>query len=142
MDTTLMQTQVKLINQKVKFACTADGKEPVHVDYVPPVGDDEGYKSLDLLLFSLSTCIGTGMALVLRKMQKTITGLQIDAQANRLTTHPTVLTDATLTVEITSSDMTQADAEKAWETAKNICPVSVMLHKCMEIKINFSINNL
>jgi putative redox protein len=51
--------------------------KPISIDYTPPLGDDLGYTSLELLLLSLSSCVGSSVLTFLRKMKKTITGCKI-----------------------------------------------------------------
>lgn len=84
-----LAVSIELMNQKVKFACRTRDQQPISVDYTPPIGDGEGYTSLELLLISLATCVGTGVLTLLRKMRKEISGLQIGASGVRRTTHPT-----------------------------------------------------
>jgi len=68
---------VKLINDKLNFSGIADGNESVSIDYIPPFGDNAGYTSLELLLLSLSSCIGSAVLIFLRRMRKTISGFEI-----------------------------------------------------------------
>jgi len=48
-----LKTSVVLLNKKAKFSCSADNKPEIIIDYTPPVGDGEGYTSLELLLLEL-----------------------------------------------------------------------------------------
>ncbi len=54
-----LEVSSSLVNEKVKFECKTPGRESIFVDYTPPAGDGEGFTSLELLLASISTCIGT-----------------------------------------------------------------------------------
>jgi putative redox protein len=67
-------SSIRLINDKLHFEGTAGDSIPVSIDYTPPLGDNLGYTSLELLLLSLSSCIGSSVLTFLRKMRKTITG--------------------------------------------------------------------
>ncbi len=78
MTSDLLTSDIELINQKVKFSCRTRENVPVTVDYTPPIGDDEGYTSLELLLISLSSCIGTSLAVTLRRMKKNLLDLSIN----------------------------------------------------------------
>jgi len=40
-----LQTTISLINSKVKFDGWTEGNKPVSIDYIPPVGDSDGYTS-------------------------------------------------------------------------------------------------
>jgi putative redox protein len=67
-------TSITLVNDKLNFSGTVEGNSPVSIDYTPPLGDSLGYTSLELLLLSFSSCVGTAMLTFLRKMQKTAAG--------------------------------------------------------------------
>jgi hypothetical protein len=49
-----LNTSVKLINNRLNFSGFTNGNDPVSIDYTPPLGDNLGYTSLELLLLSLS----------------------------------------------------------------------------------------
>ena len=59
------------------------------IDYTPPLGDNLGYTSLELLLLSLSSCTGSAILVVLRKMKKTIDLFEINSTGYRNEDHPT-----------------------------------------------------
>jgi hypothetical protein len=50
-----LKTSIRLLNEKLHFEGKADGNEPVSIDYTPPLCDNLGYTSLELLLLSLSS---------------------------------------------------------------------------------------
>jgi hypothetical protein len=51
-----LTTSLKLINNKLHFEGLVGDNAPVSTDYTPPLGDNLGYTSLELLLLSLSPC--------------------------------------------------------------------------------------
>ena len=63
-------TSINLINDKLHFMGAVEGNPPVSIDYTPPLGDNLGYTSLELLLLSLSSCIGSSLLVFLRRMRK------------------------------------------------------------------------
>lgn len=65
-----LKTSIQLINEKLHFKGKVDGNNPVSIDYTPPFGDNLGYTSLELFLLSLSSCIGSAILVILRKMKK------------------------------------------------------------------------
>ena len=67
-----LNTTVKLINNKLNFIGNAGSNDPVSIDYIAPLGDDLGYTSLELLLLSLSSCVGSAVLTFLRRMGRTI----------------------------------------------------------------------
>lgn len=70
-----LRTKATLINGKLNFEGIVNGNQSISVDYTPPLGDNLGYTSLELLLLSLSSCAGSAMLVILRKMNKLIEGL-------------------------------------------------------------------
>ena len=79
------EVAVQLINQKVKFTgvSKANPDQPITFDYKPPMGDGEGFNGLELLLMSLSGCSATAVVYLLRKMGKTVSGLEVNAKGVR-----------------------------------------------------------
>lgn len=51
-----LTASIKLINDKLHFNGSVDGTNIVSIDFIPPLGDNLGYTSLELLLLSLSSC--------------------------------------------------------------------------------------
>lgn len=74
MQTTPIEINLALINQKVKFSCVSSAKadQPITVDYLPPLGDGEGFLGLELLVMSFGGCVSTGIVGILRRMGKSI----------------------------------------------------------------------
>lgn len=64
-----LTASIKLLNEKLHFQGMVDGNEPISIDYTPPLGDNLGYTSLELLLLSLSSCVGSAVLTFLRRMQ-------------------------------------------------------------------------
>ena len=136
----ILNTEIKLVNNKIHFIGKAKDNEPVNIDYSSPIGDDLGYTSLELFLLSLSSCIGSSLALLLRKMNKTITGLEIKAQGVRRTQHPTSFEKITLDIILTSDDITNQAVDRALALSEDsICPVWAMIKNSVEVVTNYSI---
>lgn len=131
---------VELINDKVKFSGVSGANNPIIIDYVPPIGDGEGYTSLELFLISLATCSGTSVTLMLRKMQKDVTGLKITTNGERRDTHPTYFKKIFIHFELLSKDVKAEDMERAIKLSEeSICPVWNMVKNNVEISYDFKI---
>jgi putative redox protein len=136
----ILNTEIKLVNDKIHFIGKAKNNEPISIDYTSPVGDDLGYTSLELFLLSLSSCVGSSLALLLRKMNKTVSGLEIRAQGIRRTLHPTSFEKITLDVVLTSDDVTNQSVDRALALSEDsICPVWAMIKNSVEVIINYTI---
>ena len=135
-----LTTRVKLVNDKLNFSGTVDGNSSISIDYIPPLGDNLGYTSLELLLLSLSSCIGSAMLLFLRRMQKTISEFEITAKGVRNEDHPTGFKSILLNVHLKSPDVTEADLEKVVGLAEEkYCPVWSMIKGNVVINFNYTI---
>ena len=129
-----LKASIKLINDKLHFEGNVEGNQPVSIDYVPPLGDNLGYTSLELLLLSLSSCLGSAVLLFLRRMNKTITGFSINAHGIRKEDHPTCFKTITLEININSKDCSLDDLNKVIKMAEDTyCPVWAMVKGNVEI---------
>lgn len=129
-----------LINDKVKFSgVTRDNREIV-IDYGKPIGDGEGYTSLELFLISLATCSGTSVASLLRKMQKDVSGLTVTTKGERREEHPTYFKKIRIHFELKSKDAEAPDMEKVVKISEeSICPVWNMVKNNVEISYEYEI---
>lgn len=135
-----LNSSIKLINEKLHFKATVGDNEPISIDYTPPLGDNLGYTSLELLLLSLSSCVGSAVLTFLRKMRKTITGCEIQAIGIRKEEHPTCFRTIMLTINLKSADTTEDDMEKVIRLSEDTyCPVLAMLKGNVEIEIKYNI---
>jgi putative redox protein len=129
-----------LTNQKLQFKGNAADNPPINIDYVPPLGDGEGYMPLQLLLISLASCSGSTVATLLRKMNKDVSGLQVTANGERRTEHPTGFKTIQLSFAVKSRDIDEADMNKAIQLSEQtFCPVWAMLKNNVEITATYSI---
>jgi putative redox protein len=136
-----LRTTATLISRKVKFECTSRDNPAVIVDYTAPIGEGEGYTSLELFLVSLSTCAGSSVALLLRKQGFTLTGLVVTATGERREQHPTCFETVDLLFDITSPDVTSEAVNKALMLSEqSICPVWAMVKGNVRIATGVTIS--
>jgi putative redox protein len=126
-----------LINDRLHFEGFADQNQPVSIDYTPPLGDNLGYTSLELLLLSLSSCIGSSILTLLRKMRKNITSFEIDSRGIRKQEHPTAFKTIILDIKLSSPDTSADDILKVIKLSEDTyCPVWSMMKGNVEVVIN------
>jgi putative redox protein len=131
-----LNASISLINERLHFNGIAGDNIPVSIDYTPPLGDNLGYTSLELLLLSLSSCIGSAILTMLRKMRKTITGLEINSKGIRREEHPTGFKVIYLEVNLKSSDTSMAELDKVIKLSEETyCPVWAMIKGNTEVMI-------
>ena len=135
-----LNAAVRLVNGKLHFKGTADGNDPVSIDYTPPLGDNLGYTSLELLLLSLSSCVGSSVLTFLRKMKKTVSGCEIQARGLRLQDHPTCFSKIYLTFNLESDDTSEEDFKKVLKLSEETyCPVWAMIKGSVEVEVRSNI---
>jgi len=136
-----LKSTIRLINDKLLFKGTVGDNTPVSIDYIAPLGDDMGYTSLELLLLSLSSCLGSAMLTFLRRMHRTITSLEIQAKGLRKEEHPTGFSNIYLDIQITSPDAADQDVNKVISLAEDkYCPVWSMIKGNAVIETRFTIS--
>jgi putative redox protein len=134
MDNNLLRSSVVLVNDRIHFAGSCRNQPLVDIDYTPPIGDGLGYTSLELLLLSLSSCAGSSVAILLRKMQRTLRGMEVKATGIRRQEHPTGFYRIQLEFIIESPDVQEEDFQKAVQVSEEkLCPVWNMMKGNVEI---------
>lgn len=135
-----LNASIKLINNKLNFTGTVEGNNPVYIDYISPLGDDLGYTSLELLLLSLESCIGSAILTFLRRMGKTISACEIHGKGLRKEEHPTGFRNIIVNIDLKSPDVSDEDMIKVIRLSEDkFCPVLSMIKGNTEIEINFKI---
>ena len=136
MNTTRLNAQVNLIDDKVKMEAFVPGKPPVIMDYFPPIGRGEGYTPLEILLISLATCYGTTLKFMLTShLKKEIKDLSLHVEGDRKINHPTKFHTIRLSMNVNSPDL---QMEELTSVAKMVeekyCPVWAMIEGNVTIK--------
>lgn len=138
----VLEANVSLINNKLHFLGKSGNNEPVHIDYISPLGDNEGYMSLQLFLLSLASCAGSSVLTFLRKMKKTIDSCQIKANGIRRTEHPLAFEKVTLEFIMKSPDIVEADVQKMIDLSEETyCPVWAMIKGNVKVETKITILN-
>ena len=135
-----LHTSITLINDRLHFKAKVGENEQISIDYTPPLGDNLGYTSLELLLLSLSSCIGSSVLTFLRKMKKTITGCEINCMGIRREEHPTCFKTILVTINLDTADTSEDDLKKVIKLSEDTyCPVWAMLKGNVEVEVKFNI---
>lgn len=137
-----LEVKLQLINEKLKFSAKARSNPEFVIDYFPPLGDGEGYTSLEVFLSSFSSCISSTVLTLLRaRMQKTISALNVVAKGTVREEHPRALTHITVELNITSPDTEKSDVQTALAIAEEkLCPVWAMIKGNVEVAVNYTIS--
>lgn len=135
-----LSTKIKLINQGIKFSCSSEDYPEITTDYYPPLGNNEGYKPLQLFLISFGTCLSGTILPLLRRMNKNISDFELHVEGIRRDEHPTCFYKIIINFTIKSTDITESDLEKVLKLAEEkYCPVWNMMNKEIKIETIFNL---
>jgi len=117
-----------------------DGVHQVTMDY--PLRQDEttvGLTPLQMLLASLAACSANSvMAVLQRRLNQPVTGLEIEAHALRRQEHPTVLTEISLEFLVKGAGVDPNAVSLALKSSEDqLCPVWNMLKGTTPIRASF-----
>lgn len=136
-----LEARIELINNKLHFIGEAGSNQPIHIDYIQPLGDGEGYTSLQLFLLSLASCIGSSVLTFVRKMKKNVASCEIKASGERRQEHPTCFEKIFIEFIIKSDNVEPADLDKVIALSEETyCPVWAMIKGNVIVEIKYTIN--
>lgn len=137
---TPLEVTVSSTNQRMGYTGVLRSHPAIPIDYIPPLGDGQGYTPLELLLMSLAACSGGTIGLLIRKMGKTISGIKVNTKGIRREQHPTSFQKIFLEFVVNSGDVKDADIQKAIKLAEeSVCPVWAMVKGNAEILTEYKI---
>lgn len=140
--TNYLEASITLVNDRLHFRGEAGNNNPVSIDYTPPLGDNEGYTSLQLFLLSLASCAGSSVLTFLRKMKKNIVSCEIKASGIRRNEHPTCFEEIFLEFDLKSDDVLPADVDKVIALSEQTyCPVWAMIKGNVRVNTKYTITS-
>jgi putative redox protein len=141
-----MPTELKVnahLTGKICLQGTAHTGATVNLDYPAPLGEDQGFMPLEMLLLSLAGCSGHTVLLLLRKMRQPVESLAVEATGTRRDEHPTVFTRIEVRFTIIGQGVEPAAVERALKMSEEqLCPVWAMLKPSVEIVPAYQIESL
>jgi putative redox protein len=137
----LLRAEIRLMNNSIKFSSKSGNNPEIISDYYPPLGNDEGYKPLELFLISFGTCASGTILPLLRRMQKNIDSYTVNAEGIRKAEHPTGFSKIILKLRVKSHDITEDDLLKAVKLSEEkFCPVWSMIKNNVLVETEFQID--
>ncbi|MDM8002797.1 MAG: OsmC family protein [Bacteroidota bacterium] len=137
-----LTASLRLVNDKLNFTGNVEGNVPVSIDYTPPLGDNLGYTSLELLLLSLSSCLGSSVLTFLRRMGKTITLFEIRSKGLRRQEHPTGFSQIIMEMDIKADNLSEAEVDKVVQLSEaTYCPVWSMIKGNVTVEVKYNITH-
>jgi len=132
-----MPVEVKakvVLKDKMVFIGKGHSDHEVRIDYLAPLGGDDGLTPTELLLVSLASCSAQTVLALLRRMEKTVEAMEVQASGSRQDEHPTVFTGIELNFSLRGNGLDSLSVEKAIRRAEEkYCPVWAMLKKSVPI---------
>lgn len=132
------ELSVRAVHQGGMRVLATDGQFEVLMDY--PIQENEsisGPTPLTMLLASLAACSLNSVAMILKKMQQPLLGLEVKARGVRKAEHPTLLTDISLEFTVKGGVDPAAVAHAMKLSEERLCPVWNMLKASTAIKAEF-----
>jgi len=111
---------------------------PVTMDFIPPIGDGEGFAGLELLLISFCGCVSTAIVGLLRKTRKNIISYEGTAEGI-ISENPMSLTKIIFEARVKSDNINAEDMEKILNVASNISPVWLAVKNNVEVTAKYNI---
>lgn len=140
---TTQTLRVEVGDLRGKMNLTGKGHSPftVSVDYPPPLGEDGGFTSLELLMVSLASCSCHTIKHMLESSGNRVSDVRAVATGHRrMDAHPTALTKIELDYSLSGEGLCSDSVEKAIRTAEEkTCPVWAMLKGNVEIAWRYAI---
>jgi putative redox protein len=133
-----LYVDLKLINEKVKFSAVSNQRQgqEITMDYVPPLGDGEGFLGLEVLLFSFAGCVSTGITALLRRMGNSVTRYEMRAYGIRKM-DPLSLEKIHAVITLNADGIKEEDVRKAITLAESISPVWIAIRNNVEVSIDY-----
>jgi putative redox protein len=112
------------------------------MDYPLQAGEKgAGWRPLEVLLASLAGCSVNTLALLLRRVEQPVRGIEVAVRGVRRDGHPTVFTDISLDFVVRGKDVDPGAVERALLSAEQyMCPVWAMLKEGPRITTSFQID--
>ncbi len=137
------ELRIEVSDLKGKMNLTGRGHTPftVSIDYPPPLGEDQGFTSLELLMVSLASCSCHTIKHLLERSGAHVAKIRASAIGHRrVDEHPTVLNRIELNYSASGEGLCSEVVERAIRTAEDkMCPVWAMLKGNVEIGWKFTV---
>jgi putative redox protein len=136
----ILRTEIHLLNNGIKFSSKSENNPEIISDYYPPLGNNEGYKPLELFLISFGTCASGTILPLLKRMQKSIELYTMQVDGIRKTEHPIGFSKIILKLIVKSPNLTADDLQKTIKLAEEkFCPVWSMIKNNVLVETEFQI---
>ena len=135
----VLKVKIKSQNERMHYLASCDENEIISIDYTPPMGDEKGYTSLELLLIALSSCIASTAGVLLRSNGIKIREIEADATGYRRKEHPLGFESIIINMIFYSQDLRMENLDEVLNVVSTIAPVWNMLKESVRIEVKYEI---
>ena len=126
---TTQLTATVSLQEKVHFTGQAHTDHRVSIDYPAPLGDDDGFMPLELLLLSVAACSGQTVSRILDRMKQPMTAMKVQAIGRQRDEHPMLFTEIQLEFVVQGTHIEPSAIDRAIKLSEEqYCPVWAMLN--------------
>ena len=128
------------VDNRVHFEAISDAHPPLSMplDYVPPLGTDQGFAGLEALIMSFCGCVSTAIVGLLLRKGKHIGSYSVHAEGVRRE-QPLSLGKILFHVNLTSEDATREDMDVVLQQAEQISPVWIAIRNNVEVETSYEL---
>ncbi len=125
------------LDNKVKFGATARNNPQIVTDYFPPIGTEQGYAPLELLMISFASCTCTALLTLLRnRKRKVVDGISVELEGIVREEAPKIVERMNMILNIKASDLTEQEVREMLQVAEEqVCPVWAMIKGNVEVEV-------
>ncbi|AZO77267.1 MULTISPECIES: OsmC family protein [unclassified Bosea (in: a-proteobacteria)] len=129
-----MKARAKWV-EGMAFMGEAGSGHAVMMDGAPEYGGRNiGTRPMEMLLIGLAGCTGFDVVQILKKGRESVTGCEVEVEAERATEDPKVFTKIHIAYRVSGRGLSQAKAERAVTLSKEkYCSASIMLGATAEM---------
>lgn len=109
------------------------------IDTIPPNGNDNGPKPVELLLTALAGCTAMDVLSILQKKREPVEGLEVLVEGERAPEHPRVYTEIQVVYRVRGNVRPQAVARAIELSETRYCSVNAMLRHTAHITTRYEI---
>lgn len=125
--------------QGMTFDATTTTGHHLVIDTVPPTGNDNGPKPIELLLTALAGCTAMDVLSILQKKREPVQGLEVSVEGERASEHPRVYTELQVVYRVQGNVSADALARAIELSETKYCGVSAMLRHSAHITTRYEI---
>jgi putative redox protein len=135
-----MKARAKWV-EGMAFMGEAGSGHAVIMDGAPEYGGRNlGIRPMEMLLIGLAGCTGFDVVQILKKGRESVTGCEVEVEAERATEDPKVFTRIHIAYRVSGRDLSQAKAERAVTLSKEkYCSASIMLGATAEMTTSLEV---